>query len=41
MKNQKSKIHISINDLVKAIEQLSETDKIKVFNSITDLVDQI
>ena len=41
MKNQKSKIHISINDLVKAIEQLSETDKIKVLELLNRSVSTV
>ena len=41
MKNQKSKIHISFSDLVKAVEQLSETDKIKVLELLNRSVSTV
>lgn len=41
MKNQKSKINISFSDLVKVVEQLSETDKVKVLELLNRSVSTV
>lgn len=41
MKNQKSEINISFSDLVKAVEQLSETDKVKVLELLNRSVSTV